>query len=305
MTVPVPFARFADAALAQYRPPLRRIATYRKIRQVLEEFAAICPTTADLTPAAIAGWVAAHPRRRKATTRTLLSSLRAAVLLEGEDHGVTNPFGRRKLLRFLPTAAYHAPIRRHFGADELARVLEQADREAQDGWWTPRRLRVVIYLAAYTGARAREILGLQAEDIDLVEGLIHIRPNPRRPLKTEASIRDVPIAGPLRAVLGPWLSRPDLRSPWLVPHQDLDGPWLNGTMDRRPLGRVRALGERAGVPGLTLQGFRHSFATAADRWQIGTRALQDLMGHASPTTQATYRHTDEDELRRAVDRIRF
>lgn len=305
MTTSVPFARFADAVLSLYAPPLRRIATYRKIRQVLAEFAAIAATTADLTPKAISDWIVSHPDRRRSTVRALLSALRSAVNLVGDEHGLVNPFGRRKLHAYLPTGTFHPPIRRHFGPLELARVLAQADKEAQDGSWTARRRRLVVYLAAYTGARAREILGLRVEDLDLVEGLIRIRPNAQRPLKTEASVRELPIAGPLASALEGWVSRGDRKSPWLIPHQYLTGPWLHGTTASRPLGQVKALGERAGVPGLTLLAFRHSFATSADRWQIGSRALQDLMGHASPSTQRTYRHSDPDELRSAVDRVRF
>jgi len=305
-TVPVPFARFAAEVLAQCEPPIRRIATYRKIRQVLGEFAAICPTTADLSRSAVLQWVAAHPERRRPTVRTLLSSLRTAINLAGADYGVINPFLGRKLHAFLPSGIYHPPIRRHFPAAELAKVLVRCDYEALGGCWEARRLRVVIYLAAFTGARAREVLGLRVEDIDLAQGFVKIRPNERRGLKAdEPSLRDIPIAAPLARVLASWIGRSDRRSPWLIPHQYLDGPWLNGSPRNKPLARVKALGERAGVSGLTILAFRHAFATLADRWQIGPKALQDLMGHSSPQTQWTYRHTDPDELRRAVDRVRF
>jgi integrase len=158
---------------------------------------------------------------------------------------------------------------------------------------------------AFTGARAREILGLSAADCDLASGLIHIRPNDRRPLETRASRRQLPIPGPLLPVLAGWIGRDDRPSDWLFPHGDLTGPWLSGTVESRALGHVRALGERAGVPGLTLLCFRHSFATAAESWGLGELALQRLLGHGRPQTQRTYRHADPEQLRGAAELVRF
>ena len=52
---------FARDVLALYLVPLRRPATYRKMRQTLLEFSTACDRPADLSPATIAGWIAAHP----------------------------------------------------------------------------------------------------------------------------------------------------------------------------------------------------------------------------------------------------
>lgn len=303
-TESIPFTDFAAEALALYRPPLRRPGTYRKLRQVLAEFAALCGTTAELSPAAVARWIAEHPGRRLATVRTLLSTFRAATR-HGEASGYLRcPFRTRPLARCLPRID-DEPIDRHLSTAQVARVLLQADREAEGGDWRGRRLRTLIYLAAYTGARAAELLALRVEDLDLAEGLVWIRPNARRALKTRSSRRRIPIPAPLRRVLEEWVGRGDGPSPWLIPHTELTGPWLSGAPRNKPLACVRALGERAGVAGVTLLAFRHAFASAADAWQVGPKALQDLMGHSSPATQWGYRHADLDQLRTAADRIRF
>lgn len=301
----VPFSVFSGEVLSLYQSPIRRVSTFRKMRQVLGEFAAICPGTADLSPAVVARWVADHAGRRAATVRTLLSTLRAACRY-GEFRGyLRSPFSVRRLSAWVPRADDEEPVGPRLSAGDVGRVLALADLEALGGGWEARRLRVVVYLAAFTGARASEVLGLRVEDLDLVAGVLRITPNARRSLKTAASRRAVPIAGALRAVLEPWAGRADRVSDWLVPHTELDGPWLHGPAGGKAYQRVKALGERAGVPGATLLAFRHAFASAADEAGIGVRALQGLLGHSSPATQWHYRHADLGSLRRAVELVRF
>lgn len=304
MPRPIAWSRFVDEVLSLYDPPLRRKATRRKVRQVLAEFAPLCRTTGDLSPAAVARWLRQGDGRRPATVRTLLSSLRASCAY-GESRGyLASPFRFRGLRDWLPEEEPE-PIARHRPAAEIGRVLARADSEAQEGRWRPRRLRAVVYALAYTGARAREILGLHRDDCDLGSGILHVRPNARRPLKTRTSRRSIPIAGPLAPVLAGWLGRRDRPSEWAFPHAELRGPWLTGTVESRALGQVRALGERAGVPGLTLLAFRHSFATAAEGWGLGELALQRLLGHGRPETQRHYRHADPEQLRPAVALVDF
>ena len=268
----ITFESFAAEVLALYHLPLRRVSTFRKMRQVLEEFGRLCGRAADLSPATVAAWIAAHPGRRASTTRTLLSTLRAAAGY-GEARGyLTSPFRAWKLHRFIPRTD-DEPIERHITTADVARILRRADAEASAGDWPSRRLRVLVYLAAFTGARASEILALRVEDLDLTDGSATIRPNHRRPLKTRSSRRTIPLPGPLRAALAEWLGRADRPSPWLLPHGGLDGPWTSGGPGYKALDQVKALGRRAGVDRVTLLAFRHTFATSADRWQIGTRTL--------------------------------
>ena len=50
-----------------------------------------------------------------------------------------------------------------------------------------------VILAAYTGARVSEIVGLEVADVDFSQNAIHIRPNSSRRLKTRCSERDIPL----------------------------------------------------------------------------------------------------------------
>jgi integrase len=297
------WSAFTADVLALYLPPIRRLATYRKMRQVLAEFAAFCETTADLTPAAIAGWLQAHPERRPETTLALLRTLRAActygVLVSALE---ANPFTWRK-----PTAwvdwdvpELEPPVHT---SEEMARVLTQVNVEASGGAWKATRLRALVYTLAYTGARKKEVLGLRIEDVDLVGGSIAIRTNRRRGLKTRSSSANLPIPAELGKVLAAWI--PLTGCDWLFPGAKRQGPWLEGPPGLKAIDQIKALGARAGVKGLTIASFRHTFASLAEGWGIGELALQRLLRHSNRRTQTHYRHELPAVLREAGAKVHF
>ena len=299
----VPFATFADEVLSLYAAPMRRQATRAKIAQVLAELSQICGKTGDLTPAAVSQWLAVHPDRSVATHRSLLSSLRAAYRYGAHRGWIANPFDFRPLAKWLPAdeLAAVAPFRRHRTCDEIRRILRQSDCEVDT--WKRRRLRAAVYCWAYTGAGKTEILGLRACDLDIARGVLTIQSHPRRRLKCAARAARLPIVSSLGPVLREWAS--ECGSDWLFPHTELSGPWFHGRPGYRPLDQVKALGHRAGVEGLTILAFRHSFATMAEGCGVGELGLQRLLRHARPQTQLFYRHEELEQLRRAAELIRY
>ena len=54
--------------------------------------------------------------------------------------------------------------------------------------------KALLLLLTDTGARLAEITGLEAKDVDLGNGILHIRPNDRRGLKTKTSTRSIPLS---------------------------------------------------------------------------------------------------------------
>ena len=306
------FSDFAAAVLNLYRPPIRRISTFRKMEQALEEFAILCPSTADIGPCAIAAWIAAHPSRAPLTGFTLLRTFRSACRA-GIALGMLalGPFGFRGPRAWWPAGALASPLRdRWHPAGEISGALALADLEALQppssapgACWRARRLRAVFYTAAFTGARAREVLGLRTDDIDLPGGIIHVRPNARRPLKTAASRAALPIPSELGLVLAGWL--PSTPGDWFFPGATGRGPWMGGPCGYRPVDQLRRLGDRAGVPGLTFQSLRHSYATPAEGWGIGELALRRLLRHSRASTQLHYRHEDLAAMRAAADKVHF
>jgi integrase len=341
--------QFMTEVLALYTPPIRRIATFRKMRQALEEFSAVCPTTADLGPTAIARWVILHQARRPESNLSLLRTLRAACTYGMLCHYLeANPFDWRSPTAWIDWDVEELPPPVH-SAEEIDRVLTLADQELSvaaqlqvtscqlpvasntksqttprdplpstgnlqltagnyskqlaTAAWRAARLRAVVYTFAFTGARRRELLGLAVEDVDLVASTITIRTNRRRGLKTRKSAARLPIAAQLGQVLAEWISLAG--SEWLFPGVRRKAPWLEGPCGDKALDQVKALGLRAGVPGLTLQSFRHTFASLSEGWGIGELALQRILRHTRIRTQRAYRHELPAVLREAAAKIHF
>lgn len=310
----VEFTQFASEVLALYLYPSRRKSTRAKVTQVMGELGKLCPTTADLTPSAISVWLAEHPDRSAATHRSLLSTLRAACSYGAFQGWLVSPFAFRPLGEWLPAdelaEADTEPFRRHRTAEEVRKVLDQADQEATT--WKGRRLRLLLYAYAFTGASKNEILGLRIIDVDLAAGFILIRSHPKRRLKTGARVARLPIPPFLVRILAAWIAELEqlasdrgVECLWVVPHQELSGPWFHGRPGHRPLDHIKALGRRAGVPGLTILSLRHTVGTLAEGWGIGELMLQRLLRHARRQTQQHYRHEDLDQLRRAAELVRY
>ena len=250
------------------------------------------------------------PRRRPETVAALLRCLRAACSF-GTSWGylAADPFD------FRPPAAWvdwdvpelEPPV--HSSA-EIARVLALADREAREGpWeahdgpWKAERLRALVHAYAFTGARKREVLGLAVADVDIAGGTIAIRTNRRRGLKTRGSAATLPIPGPLAAVLAEWIPRSGCE--WLFPGATRIGPWLEGPVGGKAIDRIEALGIRAGVPGLTIASFRHTFASLAESWHVSELALQRQLRHSRALTQRAYRHELPEVLRDLAGRVTY
>jgi len=122
---PIGLDRFRAEVLALYGPPLRAKATHDKMRHVLDLVASMpgAETTADLTTATVARFLAARPPGEAPhTTYGLLSYLRAACNhAAAEGYVRVSPFTVRKHWLRVPPA--DPARRRHHSRAEIARVL--------------------------------------------------------------------------------------------------------------------------------------------------------------------------------------
>lgn len=309
---PIPWALFVREVLRVYRAPMRRPTTRAKLRQVLDEFGAYCNLTSDLDLAAISDWVVDHAGRAPAYVDGLLRALSAACTYGAHParRYLWDPFEERPVSAWLPADELDQaePWPRHRTAAEIRAVLARADQEAVIGRWRAARLRAVVYALAFTGALKSEILGLRREDLDLDRGTLRIRSHARRRLKTRARGALLPVAAPLAAVLAGYLAELQARYPateWLYPHHWGTGPWLAGRPGHRPLDEVRALGERAGVAGLTMLSFRHTIATDLEATGAPELVIQRILRHARRETQLHYRNPDLGVMAEALGRVRY
>jgi integrase len=144
-----------------------------------------------------------------------------------------------------------------------------------------------IRLLVLTGARLREILGLQWSYVDTDRGMAFLPTSKtgRKTLYFSAAALAV-LAGVPRVEGNPYVIagmdgalRADLKRPWA------------------------SVVKAAGLSGLRLHDLRHSFASVGAGASLGLPIIGKLLGHSQPATTARYAHLDADPMRRAVDTI--
>lgn len=136
---------------------------------------------------------------------------------------------------------------------------------------------LMIELGCWAGLRRAEIANLHSDD--LIGARLRI-------CGKGGHVRIVPISAKSAAAIA-------ARGPGYV----FPGRWPGQPMRPDTVGKriKRALG-----PGWTAHTLRHGFATAAYRSGHDLRAVQELLGHASPATTARYVAVDDDAARAAA-----
>jgi integrase len=273
----------------------RQPKTTQRMRQVLALARACAASPAELTPSAVAAFILAArmgPGSHDNTVATKVSYLRRACSYAvAMGYLASSPFGAWKgFVRWRPSgpATVHSP-----GAigKVLGSLLARSADSPEAG-----RLHAWAWLLAHTGLRRDEALFLRVEDLDLAGATVTVR----RRLKRPTTARTIPLPPGLPAVLAGWLPRrpdPAGTCPWVFPNRR-GNPWSGGACGYRPIDKLRAAGERAGVKDFTPKSLRHSFATiAATLWMIPPATLQRWMGHTDiRTTMKYYVHLDISTL---------
>jgi integrase len=300
--------RLSEELLAIYAPPHRRIATTRKMGQLLRELRELGATSsADLTPQLVARWVSAHPERKPISNHSLLISFRAACTYAKKSGYLRmSPWEIRK--DWLPLEDDDEDEQlptRHLSIAEVQAILGQAATEAMAGGFEARRLHALVATYAYCGLRKMEALGLKLTDVDFQSGVIRLRSRRRHRFKTRSSAAPVPLPPELGTILRRWIDTRSVDSEWLFPGVRGKAPWTGGSPGRKPLDCVQALASRAGVAGVTIKCFRNSLATHMKRWGFGPLAVRDVLRHTDVSTQEHYLESDMDDLRYIAGRISY
>jgi integrase/recombinase XerC len=148
----------------------------------------------------------------------------------------------------------------------------------------PATMRAWLMLAGYAGFRASEVAGLERGDILEGDGLLIVRGKGTKE-------RLVPMRDDVHHALrmhglprnGLVFTRPD------------GTPWPGQKVSLYASRYLHDLGIEA-----TLHQLRHRFATKAYQACSDIRVVQELLGHASPTTTAVYAAWDQSRARAAV-----
>lgn len=205
------------------------------------------------------------------------------------------------------------PGRDYFDAAALRRLLAVAAEY---------RIGALVTLAATTGLRQGELLGLAWRDIDFEAGTLTVRRNMARAwggryelgeTKTPRSRRTVTLAAAASAALRREQREQDAeRTAAGALWQDVDGLVFTD-----PLGRPQyrtavhrgyhELLTAAGLPSIPFHGLRHSFATAALAAGVPLRSVSDALGHSGVAVTADFYAGVTADMRRetaaALDRI--
>jgi len=188
-------------------------------------------------------------------------------------------------------------------ASQTAALLDAANAAGDSllGLWT---------VAAFTGARKSELLGLTWDDIDLEAATLRIRPSAVRDVKTPRSRRTLDLDADAIAALLAHRDRQTFQRLAIVDgYTDLGivfasergTPLDQGNVTRR---FKRAL-KRAGLPQTTrLHDLRHGVATMLLEAGEPVPSVSEYLGHASPAiTMTVYAHAVPGAKKRAAERV--
>jgi site-specific recombinase XerD len=165
-------------------------------------------------------------------------------------------------------------------AEEIGAILEGVEREGPLGL----RNRALVELVYSAGLRSAEAVGLDLQDVDFDQELVHVRGKGGKertvPLGEEAAFR-----------LGRYLrdARPQLA------RGAENAVFLSATGRRLDTSTLRRLTPNP-------HRLRHAFATHLLEGGADLRVIQELLGHASLSTTQIYSHVDGRRLRRVYDK---
>ena len=185
---------------------------------------------------------------------------------------------------------------RPLSLEETRRLLEAARGDS---------LETLYVLAVHTGMRQGELLGLKWNDVDLANGVIHVRRTVTRNRgrlllgepKTKRSRRTVNLTEPAVEALRSHLNRQladvarlgDLYEDQGLIFTTEAGTLINPTNLRKR--SFASLLRRAGLPDVRFHDLRHTCATLLLSKNVHPKYVQELLGHATVAiTLDTYSH---------------
>jgi len=195
-----------------------------------------------------------------------------------------------------PSLRVPDPLPRHLEPHEVVALAEEVARREAGPSAEDRLDLALYYLLGHGGLRISEALDLRFADLDLAGRRVRIRDGKGR--RDRVVYVTAPAAEGLR------------RYRDTVPHVGED---LVLSRQGRPLryeeawGRIRRLGEAAGIPRLSPYRLRHTYATHLLNNGLSLEALRRLMGHENMNTTLIYARladtTLEHQYRTAMGRL--
>ena len=176
------------------------------------------------------------------------------------------------------------PLPKIVSSEDVARLLQRGKTFPED------RMRAVVCLILATGLRARSIVNILTDDVDLENQLIQIRA-----LKSKKVIF-LPMTDSLCYELNRYIKRWDL-GVWLFPKED------GGQLQSEGLqSAYKRYAHKRGVP-YGLHALRHYYATEAVKAGMTPFALQKVLGHTDINVTMRYVNLVNGDLGKEMSKV--
>lgn len=192
-----------------------------------------------------------------------------------------------------------------FYPDEIQRLAQMIMDE-------PTTTGIGILLTLNTGLRLGELCALQYKDIDLRNGVVHVRKTVQRirsgdrtslmvlPPKSNSARRTIPLPGDMAALLQKLVQSHPNGENYLLTGKNV--PMEPRTMQYQ----YRALLKAAGIPYRNFHTLRHTYASRCVERGIDVKSLSEMLGHADVrTTLQVYVHSSLEHKMRVIQSICF
>jgi integrase/recombinase XerC len=246
------------------------------------------PSLEDLDHLSIREYMGHLYQRRLARTTIArkISTLRAFFrFLRHQELVDANP------TRLVATPRLPKKIPSHLERDQVAALLGAPSADTDGG----RRDRAVMEMLYATGIRVGELVGLNLEDVNLLEGIVRVRGKGRKE-------RLVPFGDTAREMLERYYPvRQRLLFKAKTGRRDNQAIFLNlqgGRLSARSVNRIieRYIAQVSVRLKISPHSLRHSFATHLMNAGADLRVIQELLGHASLSTTQKYTHVSVEQL---------
>jgi integrase len=231
-------------------------------------------------------------RGTKAKIRNIMSAL--------FSHAIRWEWTERNPITSVRQSATRQRVPEILTPEEITAILEKL----------PDPLRTAVELDAFTGLRRGELIGLQWQDLDFENLVLHVRRSVVQMVngltKTEASAKDVPLdSGLANALIGLRQASPyQDETDWVFASSKMKGKqplWPDSLWNRRGKPALKAAGITKKVCYHT---FRHTFGTLLNASGENPKVVQELLRHANlKVTTDTYMQALAPEKRRAQAKL--
>lgn len=202
---------------------------------------------------------------------------------------------------------------KRYTRQELETLLNTIENEPKK--YQRSRDYAIFRVLAFSGCRIGELLALDWEDIDFKENTISINKTLSyakahyisQRTKTKKSTRIIPLDTKTMACLKSWkmnqlefLFQTGLNRPSFVFTNFKNSFMINSTIATR----LKVYQKRAGLPVISLHGFRHTHASLSLEAAADYKEISERLGHSNiKTTMNTYTHLSKEQKEKTIEKF--